>query len=77
MSPLDEAVARVALQVGEVGWVAGVGELVEVDEAAPGEPRQGEADEVGADEAGAAGDQYLFHKLNSPKWVSLERPKKP
>jgi hypothetical protein len=48
--------ARVALQRGQVGAVAGVGQLVEVDDGliARGQPVE---HEVAADEAGAAGDK--------------------
>ena len=52
----DEQVPRIPFQRGEVAQVAGVGKLVEIDDRlfacrAPVE------DEVGADEAGASGDQ--------------------
>jgi hypothetical protein len=48
---------------GEVVEIAGVGEFVEVDDFA-GEGWFGEevVDEVGADEAGTAGDEDGFHK---------------
>ncbi len=58
--PVDEGVVRAAGERSEVGGVAGVGEGVEVDEGAFGlgggraEPAE---DEVGADEACAAGDE--------------------
>ena len=56
MSPLHEHVARGRLRARPGSRVAGVGELVEVDDrlVARGEPVE---DEIGADEAGAAGDQ--------------------
>ncbi len=57
---VDEAVPRVAGEVCEGGGVAGVGELVEVEN---GEVRSGfkqVTDEVGADEAGAAGEQEVI-----------------
>ena len=51
-------VAGIGGEVGEVGGIAGVGEGVEVDEFREGRAGFGEAlaDEVGADEAAAAGD---------------------
>jgi hypothetical protein len=55
---VGENVARVAGEVGEVRRVAGVGEGVEVDELCERGALFGEAlaDEIGADEAAAAGD---------------------
>ena len=54
-------VARITGEVGQVGGVAGVGEGVEVDE--PGERgagfEQALPDEIGADEAAAAGDEKV------------------
>ena len=62
MSQALEAEARVRRQVGEVGEVAGVGEQVDRDERArraAGIAVDAErlAHEVGADEAGRAGDE--------------------
>ena len=56
MSPLHEHMARVAGERGQVLGVAGVGEGVEIEHrlVVAGEPVE---HEVGADEAGAAGDQ--------------------
>ncbi len=55
---VDEGVGGIAGERGEVGGVAGVGELVEIDDGRGAwlgfEPVE---DEVGADEAGAAGDE--------------------
>jgi len=53
---LDEDVARIVLERGQGLEIAGVGELVEVDDrfVALGDPVE---DEIGADEAGAAGNQ--------------------
>ena len=53
---LHEDMARVALQAGQVVQVAGIGELVEVDDAlrVAGKPVEYE---VGADETGASGDE--------------------
>ena len=53
---LDEEVARVALQGGEVLEVAGVGQRVEVDDGLIGLGQPVE-DEVAADEAGTTGDE--------------------
>jgi hypothetical protein len=58
---LDEPVAGIAaLQVREVEPVARVGQLVEVDDGPVGMAAEHEPDEVGADEAAAAGDEE-FH----------------
>ena len=59
---LDEDVARVALERGEVLEVAGVGQRVEVDDGLVGMGQPVE-DEIAADEAGAAGDED--HLLSS------------
>jgi hypothetical protein len=60
---VHERVARVALEVGEVGRVAGVGQLVEVDDAIVGVLGEDVADEVGSDEPRAAGHQQLHLTL--------------
>ena len=63
---LDEAVAlgeRRAVDVAQVVEVAGVGQLVEVDDLVVVVRRQEMADEVAADEAGAARDQDLPHRF--------------
>ena len=57
---LDEDVARIALQSGEVLEVAGVGQRIEVDDRFI-RLRQPVEDEIAADEAGAAGDKNLLH----------------
>ncbi|MNC86139.1 hypothetical protein D3C83_17760 [compost metagenome] len=53
---LDENMPRVVSQAGQVAGIAGVGQRVEIDDGGflAGEPVD---DEIGADEAGAAGDQ--------------------
>ena len=56
MSPVHEGVAGVVLDVAQVLEVAGVGELVEVDDLDVVVLGEHVAHEVGADEAGAAGD---------------------
>ena len=61
---LDENVARVALQGGEVLEVAGVGQRVEIDDRLIGLGQPVE-DEVAADEAGSAGDEDRVH------WISV------
>jgi hypothetical protein len=53
---VEEEVIGVALEVTKVCWVTGVGESVEVEDAALAEVDPVE-DKVGADEAGAAGDK--------------------
>ena len=61
---LHEAVAlaqRPAFDVEQVVGVAGVGQLVEVDDLVVVVLRQEVADEVAADEARAARDEYLSH----------------
>ena len=55
---VDEGVGRGVRQVGERGRVSGVGERVKIDNAVP--RGEGKPDEVGADEAAAAGDKE-FH----------------
>ena len=56
---LRKDITRAAGEVGEVGGIAGVGQRIEVDEPREGRARFSEtlADEVGADEAAAAGDE--------------------
>ena len=57
---LDEDEAGVALAFGKAGAVAGVGQLVHDDDAGRGLLER-VADEVRADETGAAGDEDRFH----------------
>ena len=59
---MGENIARIACEVGEVCWISGVGERVQIDE-----PRQrgvllGEplADEIRTDEAAAAGAEEIL-----------------
>jgi hypothetical protein len=59
---LHEAVARMARHVGEVQRVAGVGQAVEVDQFDVRLPGEQQADQVAADEAHPAGDQYAPHR---------------
>ena len=54
---VHEAIAGVVLDVAEVVGIAGVGELVEVDDAGVGVLAEEAEDEVAADEAAAAGDE--------------------
>ena len=54
---VDEAVARVGSEVGEILSVAGVGQSIKVGDAPVGALAQDEAHEVGADEAAAASDK--------------------
>ncbi len=64
MSPLHElqprGPARVALDGRQVAAVAGVRQLVEHRDARPVVARENVANEGGADEAGAAGDQQMW-----------------
>jgi hypothetical protein len=57
--PLDEAVARMSSTLCEVLEPAGVGQLVERRDLPVGMRRERVADEVRADETGAAGDETL------------------
>ncbi len=75
---LHEVMSRVAFQPREVREVAGVSEKVEVDHrlVAPGQPVE---DEVGADEAGAAGHENHLSPLPSSMsfkylWKVLQQP---
>ena len=64
MSPRHEAVAGVVGTAGEVLQVAGVGQEVEVHDALVGRRGQQPADVVGADEAGAAGDEDAHGRIS-------------
>ena len=55
---LDENVAGIATQAGEILEVAGVGQRVEVDDRLVG-LRQPVEDEIAADETGTAGDEDI------------------
>ena len=57
---LDEDVARIVSQCGQVFEIAGVGQRVEVDDRFI-RPRQPVEDEIATYEAGAAGDKNLLH----------------
>ncbi len=57
---LDEDVARIASQCGEVFEIAGVSQRIEVDDRFI-RLRQPVEDKIAADEAGAAGDKNLLH----------------
>src|SRR5262245_41386995 len=57
----NEAITRMLGDVLEVPKVAGVGEQVEVDDPDVRFPVEQVADEVAADEAAAARDQYSVH----------------
>jgi hypothetical protein len=52
-------VPRVAFERGQVFEIARIRELVEIDDGLAGFPQPVEH-EVGADETGAAGDEYFF-----------------
>ena len=54
---MDKGVARAALQIGQIGRIAGIGELVEIDHVPFGSRAQCQPDKVGADKARTAGDQ--------------------
>jgi hypothetical protein len=65
-----EAVARAVRDGGEVGQVAGVGQLVEDGDLGVLVPRVGTAEQaadvVGADETGTAGDEQAHQRGNLP-----------
>ena len=58
---LYESVVRGVLDVREVGQIARIGQLVEVDDAVSGVLVYEQAYHMAPDEAGAARDQYVFH----------------
>ena len=62
MSPCTNP-ARVGQHVGQALEAAGIGELVEHDDAGAG-LGEGEAHEVAADETGSAGDEDRFHMIS-------------
>ena len=65
-----EGVVRLVRQIGQVFRVTGIGELVEVDYLQVRAGGQQEADEVGADEAATAGDEYCSgHNAPGLKFV--------
>src|SRR5690606_15540674 len=59
---VHEGVARGVREAFEVAEAAGVGERVERDDARGRRPAEEPADEVGADEPGAAGDEDVLHQ---------------
>ena len=62
---LDEAVAGgpVRRQIGQIGGVARIGQLVQIDHPRIGALGQDQPDEIGADEAAASGDQKRHDAL--------------
>lgn len=58
---LDELVVRLVLDVLEVSEVAGISQLVEVDDVVLGVFVHEEAHYVRANETGTTGDNYIFH----------------
>ena len=70
---LEKRVARVVLEIGQVGGIPRVGQLVEIDDAVVRVRRQDVADEVGADEAASAGDQQLHRSTLASRPRSLRR----
>ena len=72
---LHERVARVALDVGEIRGIAGVGELVEIDDAIVGVLAQHVTDEVAADEPRTPRDQQLhLSPASSPRRLCPRSP---
>ena len=74
--PAHEHMARIVLQRDEVAQIAGVTELVEIDDRliARREPVE---NEIGADEAGASGDQEhaLFRERKGANSITRWRPR--
>ena len=60
---VDEAMARAVDHVAQVLEPAGVGQLVERGDVPVRMRCVRPADEVGSDEAGAAGDEDLYHRM--------------
>ena len=65
--PVDPAIPRITLQVTKVLPAAGIRQLVERGHAPVGVPRQGVADEVAANEPGAAGHEDINHLCASSR----------
>ena len=58
---LDEMVVGLAVNVGQILQVAGISQVVEVEDFVLGVLVHEEPHDVGSDKAGAAGDEYFFH----------------
>ena len=69
---VHEAVVGGVVDVFEVLQVTGVGERIQVDDAILRMGLEPVADEIGADEAGAAGDEEVFHFVD-PLSLTLSR----
>ena len=72
---MHEAVVGVVVDAFEVLQVTGVGERIQVDDTVLRMVLDPVADEVGAYEAGAAGDEQVFHHVDplSPALSRRER----
>ena len=57
----DELVIRFVLNVLQIGQIAGIGELVEIDDIILGILVHKEANNMASDESGAAGDNNILH----------------
>ena len=63
---LHELVVRAALHIPEIGKIAGIGQLVDIDDPVVGIFAYKKPDDVAADESGSARDDYVsleFHCL--------------
>ncbi|MNT40414.1 hypothetical protein D3C72_1767260 [compost metagenome] len=68
---LGEDVAWLSFHGGQAAAVAGVGQLVQIDDAVAVVPPQPVEHEVAADEAGAAGDEKGCHRSLPGAWCLL------
>src|SRR5262249_56843622 len=69
----NEIKPRMAVQIGEVLEIAGVGQVVQVDDVNVRVGVQHKADEIAADEAAAACHQHRNHADPFPASASLSR----
>jgi hypothetical protein len=65
---LHEHMAGVALHVLQVLQIAGIGQLIQVDQQDLGVLLEHIVNKVGADKTGAAGDQIFFHRFILPQF---------
>ena len=65
---LEKLVSRVPLQVAQGGWIAGVGQLIDIENLVAS--RKKKTNEIGADETGTTSDED-FHK--GKRWSEAKR----
>jgi hypothetical protein len=58
---MHEPVARVFIAAGQIGQIAGIGELVEVDQPTIGQATQRQTHKIGANETGSTSNQNTLH----------------